>query len=287
MPYSPYTVAAVRVNEEYVKLSDGVSLKIVDFTPPDYVSGNPVVVFVAGWISLISGWQGVLKQLTPRYRTIYVETREKASARIYDEKNVDFTMLRMTEDIHELLQKKIPGSQSFYFVGSSLGSTIILDYLSRGLRQSRLAIVIGPNCEFHFPLWSIPLIKMFPPSLYTAIKPLVKWYLRNMRLDKLKEPEQVIKYEGTIDAAEPARLKKNALALKDYHLWDKLPKIQTPILIIAAKTDILHGLQLMEKMVTLMSEARLQIMASNKETHSERVGELMVNEIIHCEQQEM
>ena len=283
MPYGPYIEPGTSADEYYMTTSDGISLKIVDFIPPSYAPGKPVIVFVAGLISLIAGWREVLKKLTPRYRTLYIETREKVSARLPQDrkvKEIDFSIYRMSQDLHELLQEKVPPEQPFYFVASSLGSTAVLDYLSQDLMQSRLALLISPVCKFDIPSWGVPIIKYFPASLYTALKPPIKWYLRNIRLDKEKEPEQVKKYEGTMDAAEPKRLQAHALKLKDYSLWDKLPSIGAPVIIIGAGAAKIHGPEIMEKVVASMPSARLEMMESNRETHSEKAGEFIVREII-------
>lgn len=279
MPYNQYTNRDVTVHEEYIETSDAVSLKLIDFIPEADSPEKPIVVFVAGWISLISGWGNVLKQLTSRYRTLYLETREKKSARLPANMTVDFSVGRMSKDIKELLQQKVPPERPFCFAGSSLGSTTILDYLSQNSRQSFNAFLIAPNCEFSFPLWFLLALRFLPAAFYTVIKPVVKWYLREIRLDKNKEPEQVRKYEGTLDAAEPKRLKASAWALKDYSLWHKLSKVKTPVLIIGAESDLLHGVKEMEKMVALMPFARLKIMASNKETHSKKAGEFIARQI--------
>jgi pimeloyl-ACP methyl ester carboxylesterase len=286
MPYGPYIEPGTSVDEYYMTTSDGLSLKIIDFIPPSYTPGKPVIVFVAGLISLIRGWREVLKKLTPLYRTIYIETREKVSARLPEDrkvKEIDFSIHRMSQDLHELLEEKVPPDEPFYIVASSLGSTAVLDYLSQNLRQPRLALLISPVCEFDIPAWGVPIIKYFPASLYTALKPPIKWYLRNIRLDKEKEPEQVKKYEGTMDAAEPKRLQAHALKLKDYSLWDKLPSVAAPVIIIGARADKIHGPEIMEKVVASMSSARLEMMASNKETHSEKAGEFIIKAIAEQE----
>lgn len=269
----------VSVTEKRVKTSDGVELRILDFKPGTEKPENPVIAFVAGWISLIQGWQEVLNTLTPMYRTLYIETREKISAKLPDSRDVAFTIQRMSQDIHEVLDQLLPENQAFYFAGSSLGSTTLLHYLSTYPRQPAKSLLIAPLCEFHIPSWGIFLVRLAHPSMYIAIKPFIKWYLRNFRLDKKNEPEQVAKYEGTIDAADPARLKKNALSIKDFSLWNHLPDIPSPVIIIGAETDTLHGVDTMEKMIALIPNARLEMMKSNKDTHSEKAGLLMLEHI--------
>ncbi|MFZ5572448.1 MAG: alpha/beta fold hydrolase [Thermodesulfobacteriota bacterium] len=271
------------VREEYITVSDGVALKVFDFKNENDNGDGPVVVFVAGWVSLISGWTEVLGHLGAHYRTLYVETREKRSARLPENQAVDFSVPRMRMDIRELIERKIEDGRPFYLAGSSLGATIILDYMAGNVRQPQAALLISPICDFPFPPWLLFIIRFVPAGLYTLVRPILKLYLKHFRLDRKKEPEQVKKYEGTIDAAEPIRLKANAYALKDYSLWNRLHLIQAPVVIIGAKSDTLHGIETLEKMVALLPSARLELMQSNKETHSEKVAVFMTEEIARRE----
>lgn len=271
----------VSLIEKCFEVSDGVQLQVFDFFPPDYTPKTPVIVFVAGWISLLRGWESVLKITSRKYRTLYIETREKNSAYFPPARKIDFSIDRMSLDIHEILSRTLSEDQPFYFLGSSLGSTIILHYLSMNQKQPKNSFLISPISEFPFPLWLLFVINFFPARFYVAIKPVLKWYLKYFHLDRHNEPEQVKKYEGTIDAAEPVRLKANAYAIKDYNLWDRLAHVKTPVTLIGAETDKLHGIDTLKKMVSTMSFARLEMMTSNKETHSERAGSFVVEQIAH------
>jgi pimeloyl-ACP methyl ester carboxylesterase len=265
--------------EKYCPVSDGVQIKVIEFFPPDQNPEKPSVVFVAGWVSLLSGWEKVLKVITPRLRVIYIETREKKSARLPAGKKLDFSIERMSADIHEVLSEILDDSQLFYFAGSSLGATVILDYLSMKWKQPEASFLIAPISEFAFPKWLLFIIKFIPASMYSFVRPILKGYLKYFRLDRKNEQEQIKKYEGTIDAAEPVRLKANAYAIKDYTIWGKLEMIKTPVVIIGAETDNLHGIEEMEKMVSGLTSARLEMMKSNKETHSEKAGDFILSEI--------
>ncbi len=280
MPYTQYTDPYVSVEEEFFVTSDGVALRMIEFAPPCDGPQRPMVVFVAGWISLIDGWKRVLQRITPRYRTLYVETREKASALLpLRPDRMDFSMARMSRDLFEIIEKKVPPEKPLCLAGSSLGATVILDSQTAAQRQPALSILIAPICGLIYPFWLPLLLRPVPPSLYTAIKPALKWYLRNVRVDKRKEPEQAKKYEGTLDAAEPRRLKANAFAIKDYSLWEKLPRVSSPVLIVGAKSDTLHGIDVIEKMAELLPNAEIAMMSSNRETHSEKMGDLIVDRL--------
>ncbi len=264
-----------RITEKTLCLPDKVEINIFDFAPVNSDPEKPIIVFVAGWVSLINGWTDVLIAIAPKYRILYVETREKRSAKLPDMKTIDLSIEQMSRDIDAVISKMVPRGQPFYFAGSSMGATVILEYLSMKKRQPVNSFLVSPICEFPFPGWILFLIKFMPAIFYTPLKPILKVYLSYIRLDKKKAPEQVGKYCGTIDAAEPVRLKANAYAIRNYSLWEKLSDIKSPVVIIGAKSDNLHGIDILEKMVKLIPLASLEMMESNKETHSPKVGDFI------------
>lgn len=277
MDYSDYTSGNTKVTEYMVSMTDGVSLKVIDFNPEKKPEEKPSVIFIAGWISLISGWQGVLKELTPEYRTFYIESREKQSSVLPEKTKASFTMDRIREDISNLADRLIPENGKFVLAGSSLGASAILEYCASGKRKPECAILVGPNEEFRFPKFLGAIIPLIPPFLYFAVRPLIKWYLRNFRLDKKKEKAQVEKYEKTIDLADPYKLKANALALKNYSIWNRIQGIATPCLIFGATTDKLHSTEKMKRLIEIIPEVQYIELGSNTDTHSEKAGRIMVD----------
>ncbi|MBN2038528.1 MAG: alpha/beta hydrolase [Spirochaetes bacterium] len=277
MDYSEYIAKEVTYKDYYIETSDKVSLKIIEFIPHKEKSGKPIVVFVAGWISHISGWQEVLKEITIEYRTIYVETREKYSSILPSGHRVSFSIQRMTEDLKEIIQKVIPEKRKFILSGSSLGATVILEYIALNLRNPEYALLISPTPEFIFPKLLSNIILISPVCFYNIVKPVVKWYLRNFRIDKKKEVEQVRKYEYTLDYADPAKLKANAISLKNYSVWNKLNKITTPVLLIGAASDSLHGTDNLKRLKKNIKQCKYTELSSNRETHSKTAGKLITD----------
>ncbi|MDD5475392.1 MAG: alpha/beta fold hydrolase [Syntrophales bacterium] len=273
------TEPGVAIFDTLTETSDGIRLRVIDFIPPSENALKPSIVFVAGWISMISAWKEVLKVLTPRFRTLYIETREKRSAGIDWSNSPDFSIYRMTLDLGEIIEERIPPDRPFCIAGSSLGSTVILEYLALGSRSPLLAIVIAPNAEFKIPSWFYTVARFIPTATYGAVKELIKWHLRKHRIDSKKEKEQVEKYERSLDWADPRRLKAGALTMKGYSLWPKLPLIKAPVIIIGAESDTLHGLYEIRRMKELIPGARLEVMKSNRETHSEKAGRFMLEQI--------
>ncbi len=279
MDYSQYTDKSTAVKEYMVDVSDGVSLKIIDFTPPNIIQEKPVVVFVAGWISLISGWKNVLKVLTANHRVIYLESREKQSSIVPDLKKASFSIERLKLDIGEIIKKILPPSEKFVLAGSSLGASAILEYCGSEKRKPLSAVLIGPNTEFRFPRILGTIIPSMHPSLFFTVKPVIKWYLRNFKLDKKNSREQIEKYENTLDCADPYKLKANALAIKNYSIWDHIDNINVPCLVIGATTDTLHGTENIKRLMKIIPKSVYLELESNMETHSEKAGHLIVEYI--------
>lgn len=276
MIYLDYTDEFTSVSEYNVKMSDGAAIRVIDFIPPGSADSGPVIIFVAGWISLISGWKGLLREITPLFRTIYMETREKTSSNVPLVKKNNFSMDRLKQDISDLIKSVIPGNADFILAGSSLGASSIIEYSVDCEILPSAAVLIAPNPQFRFPEFFNYILPAIPPSMYFAIKPVIKWYLRNFRVDKKNSPEQVVKYEKTIDAANPYKLKANALALIGYRISDHLENISFPCLVIGATTDRLHGTESIKKIAESIPRGEYMELASNKETHNERAGRLIV-----------
>lgn len=279
MDYSQYTANPGTVKEYMFETSDGVSLKIIDFCGKNIPEERPVIIFVAGWISMISGWTGVLKVLTGSYRVYYLESREKQSSVVPDVKKVSFSMKRLHKDLAEFIKKNVPSQVKFILAGSSLGASAILEYCSSDKRLPLSAVLVGPNAEIKFPRLLEIIVPFIHPSLYFLIKPVIKWYLRNFRLDKKNSREQVEKYEITLDCADPYKLKANALALRKYSLWDRVKNINVPCLIIGATTDTLHGTENIKRLIEIMPYSSYMEFESNRDTHSEKAGHAIIEYI--------
>jgi len=279
MDYSVYTSGNTKVSEYMINMSDGVSLKVIDFMPEALENEKPIIIFVAGWISLIDGWKGVLQEITPLYRTLYVETREKKSSVIPSKAKVSFSMERIKKDISEVIEKLIPTQKKFVLAGSSLGASAILEYCSSYDKKPECAVLIGPNEEFKFPRFLGTAILLVHPSLYFLVKPLIKWYLKNFRLLEKKEKEQVEKYFRTLDLADPYKLKANAIALKNYSIINNIKNILTPCLIFGATSDKLHCTESLKKIIDIIPEVQYIELASNKDTHSNKAGQIIVDYI--------
>ncbi len=269
---SVFCAKDVSFKSEMIPIDNRVSLKLIIFTPPAK-NNNPAIVFIPGWISLIDGWSDVLQEMTKDFTVYYLETREKISSQISG--NADISVEAIGKDIVNLISKLNLKTNEYILFGSSLGASAILD-CAYFLNEKPLCLVlIGPNAVIKIPRFGIFLLNLFYPPLYNFCKPYVKWYLKNFRLNTKDDNEQYLKYCNTLDAADPWKLKKAALALSKYSVWNSLSSINIPSLLIGASKDKIHEPGNLRKIVSMLKHSTNTDLGTNKETHSKKVVEEM------------
>jgi len=242
-----------------------VSLRVITFSPSQQ-DKNPAIVFVPGLVSLMEGWREVLLEMTKDFTVYYIETREKITSKVKGK--VDYSLEAIGQEIAALVSHFNLESRGCILFGSSLGATAILES-SRFLEIDPLCLVlIGPNAVFRIPKFYRFIIRVFHPGFYLLFKPVVKWYLKTFRLDTKADYAQYEKYCQALDAADPWKLKKAAIAFSRYEVWSLLASIDYPTLIIGASRDTLHEPENLEKMVSMMKEAVYLDLETNKLTHS-------------------
>lgn len=280
--FSEYCAAGVSFSTEMVPANDGISVRVIQFTPPKK-NNNPAVLFVAGWVSLIDGWKHVLREMTRDFVVYYVETREKITSTATGKH--EFGVENISGDLAPVILHYNLPEQNYVLFGSSLGATAILDVCHLLPRAPRCLLLIGPNAVFRTPRWGLILVKMVPPAFVLAMMPIVKWYLRTFRLNIEEDYAQYEKYCNALDSADPWKLKKGLLTLSKYQIWPLLSKIKIPTLIVGASKDTLHDPDNLHKMVELMPRASYLDLETNFKTHQAEVVVAFRNyleEIKHC-----
>ncbi|MFC2088252.1 alpha/beta fold hydrolase [Calditrichota bacterium] len=263
-----YCAQGASFNEEMIAISENVSLRFITFKPAEK-KNNPAIVFVPGWVSQMIGWREVLLELTKDFTVYYLETREKISSVVKG--NVRYSIEEMGKDIVEVINLLKLKEKEYLIFGSSLGATLILD-CCRFLKRKPLALIlVGPNAVFRVPrIWKA-IVTVFYPPLYNLLKPSVKWYLRNFRLDLESDYAQYEKYSNTLDVADPWKLKKAVLSVAKYEVWDLLKSIDIPTLIIGASKDKLHEPDNLRRIVSLLKNQAYINLETNTKTHSKEM----------------
>jgi len=252
-----------------VTVSEGISLRVMTFTPAVDM-GYPTILFVAGWITQLRAWKSVLRELTKDFRVVYAETREKVSSGV--SRREEYSIEAIGHDLVGLVEQL--GLPPGWYVpfGSSLGATAIVDCYSALTSKPLAAILVSPNTVFRVPRSWMIIVTMFYPGLYALIKPAVKWYLKNFRLDVESDREQYDKYCSALDAADPWKLKKAVLSVSKYAIWDRLDLLDCPTLLVGASRDVLHEPENFRAMVSKIRNATTVDLETNKRTHSEEVA---------------
>ena len=264
------------LKEEWVPVNKSVTLKVIHIKAA-VESHNPTVVFMPGWVSQPAGWKSVLKNMTRDFDVYYVETRDKLSAKVSGVK--DFSVQSIGQDLNYIVKYFHLKSGQYILFGSSLGATAILD-CAPNLKADPLALVlIGPNAVFRFPWWAMALIYSIYSGFSTALKPFVKWYLRHYRLNVAADQDQYEKYCDAIDAADFKKLKQSVLSVYKYKVWERLPLIDYPTLIIGGHKDLLHEPENLEKIYKMLKKGTYLEMETNARTHSPEMVEGMRNYI--------
>jgi pimeloyl-ACP methyl ester carboxylesterase len=114
-------------------------------------------------------------------------------------------------------------------------------------------------------------VTIFYAPLYVLIKPAVKWYLKTFRLNVLADRAQYEKYREALDGADPRKLKKAVMAVWSYEVWNKLPLVACPVLVVNASRDKLHEPENLRKIVNALPRADEIDLETNAKTHDEPV----------------
>jgi len=253
-----------------VCVQSDVHLRVMTWRPKKPVSDAPIV-FVAGWVSAVSGWMPLLKVMAARRPVYYIETREKRSALI--EKKAltpdDFSIKQMAEDLISICQQLGIAGTTTTVVGSSLGATALLEALKGGRLTAGTAFLIAPNSDFKAP-WYLHWMLFLPAFLYHGLKYFVLWYLRTFLVDVKKEPEQMMRYNETLLVAHPQRIKFSARsAIHDhYEVWPDLSSVTIPVALAYAPTDTFHSSENIRIMADRLPKATIVACPSNKYMHS-------------------
>lgn len=242
-------------DERWVAVSPETSLRVWDWTP--VTAQYPPVFFVPGWISTVHGWGDLLRRLTLDRRVLYVDTREKPSARLEISRLTvgDFSVSRLATDLRLVSEQIDIDVRETVAFGSSLGGTAILEAMKNDAWAVRAAFCVAPNARFRIPWWARPALRL-PAALYRALKPYIIWYLRKFRVDERREPEQMERYRRTVADAEPHRLKLSARALAGYAIWPRLETVTRPVAVAFAESDTLHEVTEIERILEMVPEAR-------------------------------
>ncbi len=269
----PIAADGAAFSECRIEVEKGVRLKCYRWAPP-FENGADPVFFIAGWISLVTGWKALLQELVRTRPVVYLETREKRSAEIPPRlmESSSFTIPRLADDVVSAAGTLGLDNDRTVLFGSSMGSNAILEALKGSRLSARAAFLVGPNAEFYFPAWGKVAVRVVPAWLIERLKGFVIWYLRKFRVDSESDPEQMARYVRTVGAADALRLKLSAQAVQGYSALPGLASITAPVAVAYAGSDTLHDERDVRRMVDAMPRGTAIRCPSNTYMHDADVA---------------
>ena len=252
--------------ELFVEVAPNISVRVLRWVPADSsaASLDPAVV-VPGWGSVFEGWRPLLTEWVSRRPIVYIETREKKSARITRKvRREDFEMRHHGHDVAAVLGKLGIDSAEVDWFSSSLGATLLIDAYQNDVLAGRSSILLAPNPDFEFPLWARILLKMpLPKFIHPALVRFAVWIVER----RTKEEGQRIRYRRALLSQDLERLLLSSRANIRYSLPQDLSNASVPCAVMTASSDTLHGMDKVLDIVDRLPNAVLIEVPSNQYAH--------------------
>jgi len=252
--------------ELFVEVAPNISVRVLRWVPADssVASLDPTVV-VPGWGSVFEGWRPLLTEWVSRRPIVYIETREKKSARITRKvRRDDFEMRHHGHDVAAVLGKLGIDSAEVDWFSSSLGATLLIDAYQNDVLAGRSSILLAPNPDFEFPLWARILLKMpLPKFIHPALVRFAVWIVER----RTKEEGQRIRYRRALLSQDLERLLLSSRANIRYSLPQDLSNASVPCAVMTASSDTLHGMDKVLDIVDRLPNAVLIEVPSNQYAH--------------------
>jgi pimeloyl-ACP methyl ester carboxylesterase len=252
------------ITEEMVQVADNVSIRLVTFTPVSGTTGRPLVM-VTGLATRMESFRDILMELSKQVIIYYIETREKSSSDISGK--ASFDMNAHGNDIAKVISLSGLSSGKYALMGYSLGATAILDAYPKLHEKPGAVLLMEPTPVFRYPGWARFLISFAVP-MYPLLKAFTKWYLRRFHINTKEDAEMDVIFSRALDHADPQKLRDSILATAGYEVWDRLPLVECPALIVATSKDGLHRHADIMRMATSLKECTYVDMETNKRSHS-------------------
>jgi len=252
--------------ELFVEVAPNISVRVLRWVPADSsaASLDPAVV-VPGWGSVFEGWRPLLTEWVSRRPIVYIETREKKSARITRKvRREDFKMRHHGHDVAAVLDEFGIDSSEVDWFSSSLGATLLIDAYQNDVLAGRSSILLAPNPDFKFPLWARILLKIpLPKFIHPALVRFAVWVVER----RTKEEGQRIRYRRALLSQDLERLLLSSRANIRYSLPQDLSNASVPCAVMTASSDTLHGMDKVLDIVDRLPNAVLIEVPSNQYAH--------------------
>ncbi len=252
-------------DEHWIEVESGVSIRVLVWNSEGTELDSGTVVVVPGWGSLFEGWRPLVTEWVKSRHLIYIETREKASSKFNRRiSKDDFSIERHSKDIAAVLEALDVDQAKIDWYSSSLGSTLLIDAFEKGDLGGRSSVLLAPNPDFRFPLWSRMIIySPLPMVAFRKMVGFVAWVVNR----RTKEEGQKVRYRRALLAQDVPRMLLSARWNLGYSLPGDLSNIEVPCAVMTAASDTLHDFGKVERIGDSIPNCRMIKIPSNQYAH--------------------
>ncbi len=268
---------------KFYTMRDGAQIRVLEFN----LAENPseyVIVLIPGFLTVFQSWQRVMELLTPKYKVLYLETREKVTCYVPKKLARKIRLTIMAQDLKEVFEQLNFKEQKYLVLTSSLSGNIMTEALANKWLNPTGNIMVGPSVAVHVSLFVVIMSALIPNFIKKAVMvPSIKWYMKRFYVDVKAEPEQLDKYIRAFVEADLRRAMPLMRSFYRYSIWDMPSKIEVPTLLLGASADKMHAAQECLRTHELMPNSVYIDLGSNKATHSEPLIEELEKFIIRLD----
>lgn len=259
---------------ELIPLSDGSQIRTLKTEAPKETANNFTLVLIAGWVSIVLGWDDLLMEAKEFFNILYIESREKITSIV--PKKGQFDLDRYALDIKEALEYHQLKEEETITLSTSFGAIVVALMLNKLDVNPYLSILIGPIERIPIPLAIKLALIIFPVWMFNLIKPIGCWWVSKF---KSEDEYQAARYIRAIRNSEPRKWKKTTKHVVFAKFWDIYDGLENNILVIDESEDPLHDTEKTRKIASLMPNSRLVDIKTNRAAHSSPMLEIMRDEV--------
>ncbi len=248
---------------ELVSLSDGSQIRTLTTEAPEETSNNFTLVLVAGWVSIVLGWDDFLLEAKEFFNILYIETREKATSIV--PKRGKFDLDRYALDIKEAIDYHQLKDKETIILTTSFSAILVALMLKNLEINPYLSILVGPIERISLPIAIKLALIILPSWMFNLIKPIGFWWVRKF---KTEDEYQAARYIRAIRDSDPRKWKNSIRHVAFAKFWDFYEGLDNNILVIDESEDPLHDTEVTRKIASLMPNSRLIDIKTNRAAHS-------------------
>ena len=250
----------------YFQTSDGTQIRYLQSKVKKDRNNKYTLVLIAGWASIVLGWDDVLTEAQSYFDIVYIETREKGTSIIT--KKSKFDIERFTLDIKELFEYLKLDQNRVIIITSSFSSMLVAYMLKNKMISPFLSVFIGPIERIPLPRSLKIVLAILPNWLYTLAKPVGIWWVRHF---KAEDEEHAAKYTQAIKEGDPYKWKQSSKYFSNRYFWVVYTGFEDKVLVIDESVDRMHDTKITQQIKEMISNCEYIDLETNKNTHSKPI----------------